>query len=380
MNPLASLAATGLAPGPSASARSSQPAAPEAAFSQLLQRELQARPVAPSPQAARPAQPQASTAKQPPAGKTESPDSPSPSCASSATATAAAGKAEVSQDGDARQERSTQEDDPVAGPADPSALLLALVGGREHRTAAAAGKQDDQGGEAEPPALRGSGRLTNDNTLLEAAELTGRQDAEAGDLPDLPGGGLLSARGAAPTLEGAASPFAAALGAQQQTQIGGLDSASPSAAGAGHVTARLGTPQWDQAIGQRMLWMAAGAQQSASLTLNPPELGPLQVVLSLNNTQASATFISAQPDVRQALEAALPRLREMLGDAGIQLGQASVNAGNPGQQGSAQPGFGSDARHHANGGESDASGEAMLAAAEPVVRTTRGRGMVDTFA
>ncbi|GAB3537605.1 flagellar hook-length control protein FliK [Noviherbaspirillum agri] len=98
------------------------------------------------------------------------------------------------------------------------------------------------------------------------------------------------------------------------------------------LTPRVGTPGWDQALGQKVVWMVAGEQQSASLTLNPPDLGPLQVVLNVSNSQANATFIAAQPEVRQALEAALPKLREMLGDAGIQLGQANVNSGEPNQQ------------------------------------------------
>jgi flagellar hook-length control protein FliK len=94
----------------------------------------------------------------------------------------------------------------------------------------------------------------------------------------------------------------------------------------------VGTPAWDQALGQKIVWMVGGAQQTASLSLNPPDLGPLQVVLNVSNDQANATFISAQPEVRQAIEAALPKLREMMGEAGIQLGQTNVNAGSGSQQ------------------------------------------------
>jgi flagellar hook-length control protein FliK len=38
------------------------------------------------------------------------------------------------------------------------------------------------------------------------------------------------------------------------------------------------------------------------MELNPPDLGPLQVVLSVNKDQATAAFSSAAPEVRQALE------------------------------------------------------------------------------
>lgn len=99
------------------------------------------------------------------------------------------------------------------------------------------------------------------------------------------------------------------------------------------LTPRVGALGWDQALSQKVVWMVSGAEQSASLSLNPPDLGPLQVVLTVTNDQANATFISAQPEVRLAIEAAMPKLREMMSDAGIQLGQANVSADNAGQQG-----------------------------------------------
>lgn len=146
---------------------------------------------------------------------------------------------------------------------------------------------------------------------------------------------------------------------------------------ADRLTPRVGTPAWDQALGQKVVWMVTGDQQSASLTLNPPDLGPLQVVLNVSNAQANATFIAAQPEVRQALEAAMPKLREMLGDAGIQLGQAMVSTGTPNQHnsGSGEP----SQRSPRTADQSDGS-------AEPTIRVTRsrtissGQGMVDTFA
>jgi len=142
------------------------------------------------------------------------------------------------------------------------------------------------------------------------------------------------------------------------------------------LTPKVGTPAWDQALGQKIVWMAAGSQQSASLTLNPPDLGPLQVVLHVTNDQANATFISAHPDVRHALEAALPKLREMMGDAGIQLGQSTVSAETPNQQ---------DARgefsRHASPGFRDADGavDTTIQSGHAQIRVT-GLGTVDTFA
>jgi flagellar hook-length control protein FliK len=137
---------------------------------------------------------------------------------------------------------------------------------------------------------------------------------------------------------------------------------------------QVGTTAWNQALGQKVVWMVHGEQQSASLTLNPPDLGPLQVVLSVNNGHADAAFYAHQPEVRQALEAALPTLRDMMGGAGIQLGQATVNAGTPDQR-QAQQQMQQGPRSLAG---NDRSNEVIA----PLPRQTSvsGVGLVDTFA
>lgn len=152
--------------------------------------------------------------------------------------------------------------------------------------------------------------------------------------------------------------------------------ATPMEAASPRLAPTVGTPAWNQALGDKIVWMAAGAQQSATLTLNPPNMGPLQVVLNVSNEQATASFFSAQPEVRQALEAAFPRLREMMNEAGIQLGQATVSADTPQQ-------------HHASDREAQraappfpGAGEAITAGVQPLHTSTlqSGRGLVDTFA
>ena len=142
------------------------------------------------------------------------------------------------------------------------------------------------------------------------------------------------------------------------------------------LTPKVGTAAWDQALGQKVVWMTAGGLQSASLTLNPPDLGPLQVVLHVSNDQANATFISAQPEVRQALEAALPKLREMLSDAGIQLGQSTVSAGTQNQH-EASGGSSRQASHGLRDADAASVGDVRIGRTQ--IRMT-GQGMVDTFA
>ena len=148
-----------------------------------------------------------------------------------------------------------------------------------------------------------------------------------------------------------------------------------SGAAANRLAPSVGATAWGQALGEKMVWMAAGSQQTASLTLNPPNLGPLQIVLNIANDQATAIFFSAQPEVRQALEAAFPRLREMMNEAGIQLGQATVSADTPQQHASDQQ---SQRVVPLFSGVDETSPAGLQTVQSPVPRS--GRGLVDTFA
>ena len=145
------------------------------------------------------------------------------------------------------------------------------------------------------------------------------------------------------------------------------------------IAPRVGVAGWDKAVGQKVLWMVGESMQSAELTLNPPDLGPLQVVLNVTNDQASANFFSAQPEVREALESALPRLRQMMSDAGVQLSGFSVNtqASNQGQGFTGQQQEQSSRSAAFNTRTTDNLKADPLPA--PTQRVSTQIGMVDTF-
>jgi flagellar hook-length control protein FliK len=94
--------------------------------------------------------------------------------------------------------------------------------------------------------------------------------------------------------------------------------------------AQLATPfahaQWQSDLGEKVVWLAGRQGQMAELSLNPPSLGGIEVRLNLSGQEAGAHFFSANPAVREAIEAALPRLREMMAEAGLSLGQTTVSS------------------------------------------------------
>jgi flagellar hook-length control protein FliK len=129
--------------------------------------------------------------------------------------------------------------------------------------------------------------------------------------------------------------------------------------------------------------MSNAHQQSAELTLNPPDLGPLQVVLQVADNHAHALFVSQHQQVREAVEAALPKLRDALEAGGLGLGSASVSDGfarqaNQQQAGN-QSGGGSGRRGGAGSGLGDSGADTTVTASASIA-ARRTVGLVDTFA
>lgn len=142
------------------------------------------------------------------------------------------------------------------------------------------------------------------------------------------------------------------------------------------INAYPGKTGWDQAISQKVVWMLGAQEQSATLTLNPPDMGPLQVVIHVHNDQADTTFISDNAEVRQALQDGMDNLRNKMNESGIQLGQANVSSGGQMQQQFQQAA--QQSRSDASlGRNASASPIEHVSSPKTLVRTSNG--LVDTF-
>jgi flagellar hook-length control protein FliK len=149
---------------------------------------------------------------------------------------------------------------------------------------------------------------------------------------------------------------------------------SPSAATQATVATPLHQPQWADDFSQKVTWIASQRSQSAELHLNPAQLGPLEVSLKLNGDQATLQFTSAHAAVREAIEQSIPRLRDMLADSGISLGNTTVSDQAPReQQQRGQAGSTNGANRTDNTPESDTT------QMQTTTLASRHNGMVDTF-
>ncbi|BCL74461.1 hypothetical protein JHS3_01970 [Jeongeupia sp. HS-3] len=116
---------------------------------------------------------------------------------------------------------------------------------------------------------------------------------------------------------------AAPLGASPLRSVD--EAAAPTKPVATHnVVPHVGEPRWGDAVAQRVAMMIGKQEQKLEMQLNPPNLGPMDVQLTLAQDQASIVFASQHAAVREALAAATPRLTALLADQGIQLVNVQV--------------------------------------------------------
>jgi len=260
-------------------------------------------------------------------------------------------------------------------PVDQATLLAAKATAESAAGRAAANEQDPDMADALAKLGHGAAADSDKTAAKPDADFQAalqQASADAGKAAEL------AARDSKQTIQPQASALQAAAAAL--APAGAANAQAAQAVASNQLHARVGSQGWDQQLGQKVVWMVNGGEQSATLTLNPPDLGPLQVVLSVSNDQASVAFTAAQPEVRQALEQALPKLRETMGEAGISLGNTSVSAGSQEQQQAfAEMASGGRGRGVANGQIGNGGDGESSAQPAPQVRRSI-LSAVDTFA
>ncbi|MDW5283589.1 flagellar hook-length control protein FliK [Alteromonas macleodii] len=83
-----------------------------------------------------------------------------------------------------------------------------------------------------------------------------------------------------------------------------------------------------QQLGEKIRWMVNARNTMAEIRLDPPELGSMQVRVNVAGDAASVSFVVQSQQAKDALADAMPKLRDMLSEQGIELGDAQVRKDN----------------------------------------------------
>jgi flagellar hook-length control protein FliK len=223
----------------------------------------------------------------------------------------------------------------AAAPLDGAGATAAAAMAAGQAGSAAASRESNSGDSAAPAASSAS-------AALSAAEATGAASVPqaSAKLMSLAAAstGAVSAISTAPviaasdkhvqadagvaTLAGGSGEAAAGL-----SQLGSASPLSGTAAAAStptlQVNASVDSSEFAQGLADRVSWMIGSGLNSAKLQVNPPQLGPIELSISVQGNHALVAMTTHSAVTRDALESSSPKLREMLSAQGF--GQVSVD-------------------------------------------------------
>lgn len=92
-------------------------------------------------------------------------------------------------------------------------------------------------------------------------------------------------------------------------------------------------PEGQKELAEKIRWMVNGRQSMAEIRLDPPEMGSMQIRLNVSGDSASVSFVVQSQHAKEALADAMPRLRDMFSEQGLDLGESFVSQQNSGEAG-----------------------------------------------
>ncbi|EGA67399.1 flagellar hook-length control protein FliK [Vibrio brasiliensis] len=168
----------------------------------------------------------------------------------------------------------------------------------------------------------------NSALLQDQAVLKAAMGAKAvGTLGKL-GSGKEGSQQASESSSGFAQQLAQASGQPGTNGLGQIRAEQAAAQSPLQLTRELAGDQ----VAERVQMMMSKNLKNIDIRLDPPELGRLQIRMNMNGDAATVHFTVANQQARDVIEQSMPRLREMLAQQGVQLGDSSVQQQASGQQ------------------------------------------------
>lgn len=170
------------------------------------------------------------------------------------------------------------------------------------------------GGKGNSPS--GQGKSSAESTLRLMESLVGQLSTDAGKSAD-PGSAMASRFQG--TLDLAGQSLTAAAGQKP------LEGAIPLRSYTTSVELPVGHAEWGDKLMGKLAWLTSQNMSMAEIHLTPPDMGPMEVRVQVQNEQAAVTVHTANSAVRDQLELHSHRLRDMLGAQGLGLESFDVS-------------------------------------------------------
>ncbi|AIF98153.1 flagellar hook-length control protein FliK [Alteromonas australica] len=148
---------------------------------------------------------------------------------------------------------------------------------------------------------------------------------------------------------------------KQQQQFEGFDKA-----------VNIHKPEGQQQLNEKIRWMVNARNTMAEIRLDPPELGSMQVRVNVSGDAASVSFVVQSQQAKDALADAMPRLKEMLAEQGLELGDAEVRKDNSSQSGESGQQLAGSGNGQQNGDEMSDGADDTHVVEQAVTRQAKG--------
>ncbi|RDS81847.1 flagellar hook-length control protein FliK [Dyella psychrodurans] len=103
------------------------------------------------------------------------------------------------------------------------------------------------------------------------------------------------------------------------------------------VNSPVGSSSFAKELGQQVTWLSGQDVKQAQIRLNPQDLGPLDVKVSVEHGRVDVVFMAQHPAAVAAVQQGLGQLNQMLGGQGLSLGHTTVGQHGAQQQSGGQP-------------------------------------------
>ncbi len=172
----------------------------------------------------------------------------------------------------------------------------------------------------------------------------------------------------------------ALAGAQAAGSASAPSSGAAPALMSGHIATPFGKPEWGEALGKQVLMMVNQNTRSAEIRMNPANLGPIEIQIDMQDDQVNVAFTSRHAVVREAMEQAMPRLREMLDNNGLSLAESNVSDQSFAEQREfAFAGNRQGGEHHASGFASPIADDVPVDLSAPANIQALSSAMLDVY-
>ncbi len=148
------------------------------------------------------------------------------------------------------------------------------------------------------------------------------------------------------------------------------------------VKTTVGTSAWNQGFSNQITMMAKNGIQQARITLNPAHLGPIEAMVKITGEAAVVNLSSLQLTTKDAMENAVPRLKEMLNENGFSQVDVNVSHQDKNEQQGSALGSNNEHGHPTMPGEEQLSNDTQESESDVVVHDSRNQGLniVDYYA